>query len=134
MPHKQNPVGAMWARAGAKLGRAQAAVLTAALVGEHERAGGAWQAEWDALSGALASTGGAASALASALDGLEVDGVRMRANLDLTGGLIVAERLASSSPSDWAVTRPATWSGMRRCGSPRRGRRSRTWSPTWRPA
>ena len=70
-------------------------MLTAALVGEHERAGGAWQAEWDALSGALASTGGAAAALAGALDGLEVDTSRMQANLDLTGGLVVTERLAS---------------------------------------
>ena len=94
MPHKQNPVDAMWARAAAELGRAQAAVLTGALVAEHERPGGAWQAEWDALSGSLAATGGAASALASALEGLEVDAERMRANLDLTGGRIASERLA----------------------------------------
>jgi 3-carboxy-cis,cis-muconate cycloisomerase len=51
------------------------------------------RAEWDALSGALAHTGGAASALADALAGLEVNPARMRANLDLTGGLIVAERV-----------------------------------------
>ena len=95
MPHKQNPVGAMWARAAAALVRGHASVLTAALVGEHERAGGAWQAEWEALSGALATTGGAAAALADALEALEVDPSRMRANLDLTGGLVVTERLAS---------------------------------------
>ena len=64
------------------------------LAGEHERGGGAWQAEWEALSGALATTGGAAAALAGALEGLEVDEARMRANLGLTGGLVVAERLA----------------------------------------
>jgi 3-carboxy-cis,cis-muconate cycloisomerase len=96
MPHKRNPVGAMWARAGAALVRGHASVLTAALVAEHERAGGAWQAEWEALSGALATAGGAASALAGSLEGLQVDAARMRANLDLSGGAVVAERLAST--------------------------------------
>jgi 3-carboxy-cis,cis-muconate cycloisomerase len=94
MPHKHNPVEAMWARAAAELGRGHAAVLTDALVAEHERPGGTWQAEWESLSGALATTGGAVAALARALDGLEVDAARMRANLDLTGGRIVSERLA----------------------------------------
>jgi 3-carboxy-cis,cis-muconate cycloisomerase len=96
MPHKRNPVGAMWARAGAALVGGYASVLTASLVAEHERAGGAWQAEWDALSGALGTTGGAAAALAGALEGLEVDTDRMRANLDLTGGLVASERLATT--------------------------------------
>jgi 3-carboxy-cis,cis-muconate cycloisomerase len=95
MPHKRNPVGAMWTRAAAALVRGHASVLMAALVGEHERAGGAWQAEWEALTGALAATGGAAAALAGALEGLEVDTARMRANLELTGGLVASERLAS---------------------------------------
>jgi len=94
MPHKRNPVEAMWARAAAELGRAHASVLGDALVAEHERPGGAWQAEWDALSGALATTGGAVAALAQSLEGLEVDAARMRANLELTGGRIVSERLA----------------------------------------
>ena len=94
MPHKRNPVDAMWARAAAELGRAQASVLISAPAAEHERAGGAWQAEWDAISGALAATGGAVAALARALEALEVDAARMRTNLDLTGGGIVSERLA----------------------------------------
>jgi 3-carboxy-cis,cis-muconate cycloisomerase len=96
MPHKQNPVGAMWARAGAALVRGHASVLVGALVAEHERAGGAWQAEWEALSGALATAGGAAAALAGSLEGLEVDPTRMRANLDVTGGAVVTERLATT--------------------------------------
>ena len=94
MPHKRNPVGATTTRACAGLARAHASVLTAALDQEHERAAGAWQAEWEALSGALAYTGGAAAALAGALEGLEVDVARMRANHDLTGGQVVAERIA----------------------------------------
>ena len=94
MPQKRNPVGATWARAGAELARGHASVLIGAAAVEHERGAGGWQAEGDALSGALATTGGAAAALAGALDVLEVDANRMRANLDLSGGAIVAERLA----------------------------------------
>ena len=94
MPQKRNPVGATWARAGAELARGHASVLIGAPAVEHERGAGAWQAEGDALSGALSTTGGAAAALAGALDVLEVDAKRMRANLDLSGGAIVAERLA----------------------------------------
>ena len=94
MPQKRNAVGAMRARASAELTRAHASVLTGALAQEHERAAGAWQAEWEALSGALQYAGGAAAALAGSLEGLEVDAARMRANLDLTGGQIAAERIA----------------------------------------
>ena len=94
MPQKRNPTGAVATRACAALARAGALVLTGALPQEHERAAGAWQAEWEALCAALAYTGAAAAALASALEGLEVDAARMRANLELTGGQIAAERLA----------------------------------------
>ena len=96
MPHKRNPVGAMRTRACAEMAHGHASVLRASLVGEHERAAGAWQAEWDALSGALATTGGAAASLAESLEGLDVDVARMRANLDLTGGAGVTERLAAT--------------------------------------
>jgi 3-carboxy-cis,cis-muconate cycloisomerase len=82
MPQKRNPVGSALAVACARLVAADAAVLTGSLVQEHERALGGWHAEWDALSGALALTGGAAAAIAGLLEGLEVDPERMRANLD----------------------------------------------------
>src|SRR5262249_11632175 len=78
MPHKRNPVSAVLARACAPLVHANAPVLTAR---EHERAAGAWQAEWTALSEALAHTGGAAAAARTALTGLEVHPDRMRANM-----------------------------------------------------
>ena len=58
---------------------------------EHERAAGAWQAEWGALSDGLAYTGGAAASVRRVLEGLEVDADRMRANLTRE---TVAERLA----------------------------------------
>jgi 3-carboxy-cis,cis-muconate cycloisomerase len=94
MPQKRNPVGSTLARASARLAAAEAAVLVGSLEQEHERAAGAWQAEWEALVGALAHTGGALHALAGALESLEVDSARMRQNLDLTGGLVLAERVA----------------------------------------
>jgi 3-carboxy-cis,cis-muconate cycloisomerase len=81
MPHKRNPVGSTLARACALQAQAAAGVLMAALVQEHERAAGAWHAEWGALSDALALTGGAAAWMNQALEGLEVDAERMRANI-----------------------------------------------------
>jgi 3-carboxy-cis,cis-muconate cycloisomerase len=81
MPHKHNPVGATLARACAMRAQAESGVLTAALAQEHERAAGAWHAEWGALSDALAYTGAAAAALRDALEGLEVDAERMRSNV-----------------------------------------------------
>jgi 3-carboxy-cis,cis-muconate cycloisomerase len=91
MPHKQNPVGAIRARAAARAVRAAAGVLLEAMAGEHERAAGAWHSEWRALSDALANTGGAAWSLREALDGLTVDPDRMRANLAVEGDLGAAE-------------------------------------------
>jgi 3-carboxy-cis,cis-muconate cycloisomerase len=96
LPHKRNPVGAALAIACAHGARGAASVLIGAQAQEHERAAGAWQAEWDALSRALALTGGAAAALREALDGLEVDAERMRSNLELTGGLLLTEAVASA--------------------------------------
>jgi 3-carboxy-cis,cis-muconate cycloisomerase len=96
LPHKRNPVGAALTIACAHGVRGAASVLTGAQAQEHERAAGAWQAEWDALSRALALTGGAAAALRECLEGLDVFPDRMRSNLDLTGGLILTEAVASA--------------------------------------
>ena len=88
MPHKRNPVRAVLARACARGVQAQVPVLTD---GEHEleRAAGAWHAEWNALSEALAFAGGAAAAIRDCLDGLDVHVDRMRANMT---GELFAER------------------------------------------
>ena len=56
MPHKRNPTGAVLARACAIRVHALARTFDAAH--EHERAAGAWHAEWEALSDLLALTGG----------------------------------------------------------------------------
>ena len=94
MPQKRNPVAAVLAAACARQAAGHASVLVGALPQEHERAIGAWHAEWPALSGALAYAGGAADATARALAGLEVDPERMRENLEASGGAIMSERLS----------------------------------------
>jgi len=93
MPHKQNPAAAVLARACARLVHANAGLLTG---GDHEleRAAGAWQAEWPALSAALAFAGAAAAAARRSLEGLQVDGERMAANAaGLEGDPAAAEAL-----------------------------------------
>jgi 3-carboxy-cis,cis-muconate cycloisomerase len=88
MPQKRNPARATLARACAAGVHAQAGLLTGG-AHEHERAAGAWHAEWNALSEALALTGGAVSAIRDCLDGLEVHADRMSANM---GDGLLAER------------------------------------------
>ena len=80
MPHKRNPANAVRARACARIVHANAGVLGGG-EHEHERAAGAWQAEWTALSEALAHAGGAAAAACECLEGLEVFPDRMRGNM-----------------------------------------------------
>jgi 3-carboxy-cis,cis-muconate cycloisomerase len=65
------------------------------MVQEHERAAGAWHAEWGALSDALALAGGAAANVREATEGLEVRPERMRENLDRTGGMLLAENVTT---------------------------------------
>lgn len=92
LPHKRNPVGAVRCGACARLARASATTLLGGMAQEHERASsGAWHAEWPALTDALALTGGAAWSLGESLSGLEVSPESMTRNLELTGGLLMAE-------------------------------------------
>lgn len=87
MPHKQNPVAAVTARAGAL----QAPGLVATLLGgtaELQRAAGSWHAEWPTLTALLRTVGGAASRLGTCLDGLRVDAVAMARNAGGTDGTV----------------------------------------------
>jgi 3-carboxy-cis,cis-muconate cycloisomerase len=95
LPHKRNPILSVTAIASATRVRDLARTLLGALAQEHERAAGSWHAEWEALSDALALTGGAVAAVREALEGLRVRPERMRANLDVTGGLLLAENVTT---------------------------------------
>ena len=92
-----NPASAVLARACARLVHANAGLLTGGDY-EHERAAGAWQAEWPALSAALAFAGGAAAAARRSLEGLR------------------------STPPAWRRTSPARTPARRRRSSTARSR------------
>jgi 3-carboxy-cis,cis-muconate cycloisomerase len=94
MPQKRNPVDAMEASAAARLAIGLVPVVLAGMVQEHERAAGGWQAEWAAIPDLFCYTAGALDRVRNAIAGLEVDTERMRANLTLTHGLIMAEALS----------------------------------------
>ncbi len=94
MPHKRNPVAAAIVNAAARRAHALLPVLFGAMAVEHERAVGAWHAEWQTLTELLRLAGGAVAAAADTAGGLHVDHRRMRADLDLTGGLVMAEHVA----------------------------------------
>ncbi|MFI6687390.1 3-carboxy-cis,cis-muconate cycloisomerase [Streptomyces sp. NPDC050485] len=92
MPHKRNPVRSVLIASAARQVPALASVLYAALAAEDERPPGAWHAEWSPLREALRLSGGAARAASELCAGLRVAPDRMRRNLDLTGGAVLAER------------------------------------------
>jgi 3-carboxy-cis,cis-muconate cycloisomerase len=91
MPHKQNPVRAAIAIAAAVRAPGLVATMLSAMLQEHQRGLGGWQAEWETLPELVSIAGRAAQAVAEALDGLVVDPARMRRNLELTNGLVLAE-------------------------------------------
>ncbi|MGC5566044.1 lyase family protein [Streptomyces sp. FR-108] len=95
MPHKRNPALAALIRSTAYQVPGLVAGLAQAAVVDDERPAGAWHAEWEPLRACLRLVGGAAHTAAELAEGLLVHPERMRANLDLTNGLVVSERLAA---------------------------------------
>lgn len=95
MPHKRNPVAAIIILGCTRRAPGLLATLAAAAEQEHQRAAGAWHAEWETLADLLRLTGSAASWAAELLAGLQVDPVTMRANLDAAAGLPLAEHVAA---------------------------------------
>ena len=91
MPHKRNPALSATILGAAGLAPQLLAAIAAGGAGEHERFAGGWQSEWLALPELARLTGGGMARLAELLEGLEVKPERMRANLDATGGLLMAE-------------------------------------------
>ena len=114
MPHKRNPVAAVSARAAALRAPGLVATLLTSTHAEHQRAAGAWHAEWPTLSALLSTTGSAAAWLRTCLEGLQVDTGRMREHADavprapqvgeagaLVDRALLAHRaLPSTSPAD----------------------------------
>lgn len=99
MPHKRNPVASISALACAAQAPGLVATLQAAMVQEHQRAAGAWHAEWRPLRELLVAVGSAAEWLHASLSGLTLDEQAMAANL---------ARLASTA----GITEPAAHLGL----------------------
>jgi adenylosuccinate lyase len=82
MPHKRNPERSEHLDTLARIVRANAAVLLEGMVGQHERDGRSWKAEWVALPEVCLLTAAALHITVELLDGLEVDRPAMLGNLD----------------------------------------------------
>ena len=91
MPHKRNPVAAATALGAAMMAPNLAATIFAAQIQDHERSAGPWHSEWPTLPALLLVTSGALAGIVDIAEGLEVDALRMRVNLNATDGLIMAE-------------------------------------------
>ena len=94
LPHKRNPVGAAAALSAAAVAPNLVATLLAAQVQEHERAPGGWHTDWMTFPALALVTSGALSAVVEIAEGLEIDVERLRANLEMTGGQIMAEAVS----------------------------------------
>jgi 3-carboxy-cis,cis-muconate cycloisomerase len=91
MPHKRNPVGAATVLAAATRVSGLVGTMLSAMVQEQERGLGGWQAEWEVLPELVGLAGGAVRHLTQMVAGLDVDVEKMRANLEVTHGLVFAE-------------------------------------------
>lgn len=93
LPHKRNPVQTVAIIAIAARTPGLVATMLSAGLQEHERGVGGWHAEWEVMRELLTLAGAAALHMQTLIEGLEVDPERMRGNLELTSGLIMAERI-----------------------------------------
>ena len=91
MPQKRNPIASEYILAAARMVQGLVPVMLGAMAQDHERATGPWQAEALALPQAFVLTHGALLHTRAIAEGMVVDAARMRANLDITHGLIVSE-------------------------------------------
>ena len=94
MPHKRNPVGAAVLISAATRVPGLVATMFSAMPQEHERSLGLWHAEWETLPDICCLVSGALRQARIIAEGLEVDAARMRRNLDLTQGLVLAEAVS----------------------------------------
>ncbi|MDH4559130.1 3-carboxy-cis,cis-muconate cycloisomerase [Pseudomonas sp. BN417] len=94
MPHKRNPVSAAVLIGAATRAPGLVSTMFAAMPQEHERSLGLWHAEWETLPELCCLVSGALQQALLMVPGLEVDAARMRHNLDLTQGLVLAEAVS----------------------------------------
>jgi 3-carboxy-cis,cis-muconate cycloisomerase len=91
MPQKRNPISSAYIHGAISVLRQHAAALMDAMVADHERSTGPWQIEWIVLPEAFCLLAGALKQSRVIVEGLEVDVVAMRRNIDMTHGLVMSE-------------------------------------------
>jgi 3-carboxy-cis,cis-muconate cycloisomerase len=96
MPQKRNPIASEYILAATRAVHALVPVMLGSMTADHERSTGPWQSESLALPQCVALTAGALAHARSIAEGMTVDTERMGRNLELTGGLIMAEAIASA--------------------------------------
>nr|WP_268748034.1 3-carboxy-cis,cis-muconate cycloisomerase [Pseudomonas nitroreducens] len=94
MPHKRNPISAAVLIGAATRAPGLVATMFASMPQEHERSLGLWHAEWETLPELCCLVSGALQQALLVVPGLEVDAARMRNNLELTQGLVLAEAVS----------------------------------------
>ena len=95
MPNKNNPVASIAILGCARQVPGNLATLVASAEQEHQRAAGAWHAEWQPFSDVLRLAASAAAWGKELLARLDVDTARMAANLAAAGGLPLAEHVTA---------------------------------------
>jgi 3-carboxy-cis,cis-muconate cycloisomerase len=93
MPQKHNPVFATLVATAARQLPPIATVLFSSMASEDERSSGGWHAEWQPLRECLRIAAGAAANAVRLTDTLQVVPEKMAANLRMTRGAIVSERV-----------------------------------------
>ena len=91
MPHKRNPVACAAILTAAQRTPGLMATIYASQLQQHERALGGWQAEWETLPELITLVGGALAQSEALVRDMQVFPQKMRADLDITHGLIMAE-------------------------------------------
>lgn len=91
MPQKANPIGCELAVGFGVSAQSAAHAMFRASEAGHERAAGEWQIEWKVIPEICLGVAGALRAASGVAAGLRVFPERMRRNLDLDGGRIMAE-------------------------------------------
>jgi 3-carboxy-cis,cis-muconate cycloisomerase len=139
MAHKQNPVAAVSTLACTRRVPGLVATVLAGMEAEHERAAGAWQAEWGTLADLLTLTGSAARWTGELVAGLRVHTDRMAENLaaaaagdqpppagidELIDRALAAHLSPAVEPGGFTTARPN--GDAVRAADTRRARRNRT--------
>lgn len=94
MPHKRNPVSCALILSNSTRTPSLVSTMLSSMIQEHERSAGYWHAEWETLTQLIGLTAGSIETSIDLIENLEVDKKRMLQNIEITNGLIYAEKVS----------------------------------------